>query len=192
MEFPALTQLIHAICAAAPGRRIIVFGSSSVLGSFPYDDPEVLGVAITQDADIFLDPDDRELRILLDEQFGEDRVWHMETGHYGDFVDIRVADLFPAGWRERLVRMAGFEDVFALHPLDMAATKVVATASSRLSRRMGGDTPDRGMKDINTIVALLRAGRLDFPTLEARMNSLDLSPALTVECGRVMAEIRER
>ena len=190
MEFPALAQLINAIRTVAPGRRIIVFGSSSVFGSFPDDDPDALGVAITQDADIFIDPDDVALRVQLDEKFGEDRAWHVETGHFGDFVDLRFAEIFPIGWRERLVPMAGFENVFALHPLDMAATKVVATASSRLSRRMGGNTPDRGLKDINTIVALIRAGRLDFSSLESRVNALDLSPALTVECGRVMGEIQ--
>lgn len=55
---------------------------------------------------------------------------------------------------------------------------------------MGGNTPDRGLKDINTIAAFIRAGRLDFTALEARVNALELSPALIVECGRVIGEIR--
>lgn len=85
--------------------------------------------------------------------------------------------------------MTGFDNVFALHPVDMAVTKVAATARSRLWRRLGKGGVDRGMKDINTIVALLKAGRLDRDALTSRLRTMDYEPALIVECSNVMNEI---
>lgn len=45
------------------------------------------------------------------------------------------------------------------------------------------------MKDIDTIVALLKAGRLDHATLTSRLHGMDYEPALIVECWQVMEEI---
>jgi hypothetical protein len=159
MELPSLNRLLAAVCAAVPGRRLVLFGSSSLLGSFPGDPSERIGVAVTIDADFFLDPDDESQRRRLDEEFGEDNAFHLSTGHYGDFVDLRLADSFPDGWRDRLVPMPGFENVLALDPVDMAVTKVATTARARLNLRLGRGGVDRGLKDINTIVALLRPQR---------------------------------
>ncbi len=143
MELSSLTHLLHSVRRAAPGRRIVLFGSSSLLGSFPNDDPHAIGVAVTQDADFFIEPDDASLRRALEDTFGEDNDYHAATGHYGDFVDLRLSESFPEGWRERLVPMPGFDNVFALHPVDMAVTKVAATARSRLWRRLGKSSSDR-------------------------------------------------
>ncbi len=192
MEFSTLTALISRAQALVPSRRILLFGSSSLFASFPDVDPEIIGTAVTLDADFFIEPDDEDSRRRLDAELGEDKHFHTETGRYGDFVDLRLSDSFPAGWRDRLVPMPGFEEVFALHPVDMAVSKVAATARSRLALRMGRDAVDRGLKDINTIVALLRAGRLDRAALDERLRTMDYEPALIVECGRVMADIYAR
>ena len=144
---------------------------------------------LTLDADFFLDPDDEAFRTRLRELFGRNRDYHVATGHYGDFVDLRLSDSFPEGWRNRLVPMPGFDNVFALHPVDMAVTKVAPTARSRLWRRLGKGGVDRGMKDINTIVALLNAGRIEREVLISRLQGMDYEPALIVECSRVMEEI---
>lgn len=189
MDLTALTHLLVSVQTAAQGKRIILFGSSSLFGSFPNDDPHMIGVAVTQDADFFIEPDDASLRETLDEAFGEDQAYHAATGHFGDFVDLRLSNSFPEGWRSRLVPMPGFENIFALEPVDMAVTKVAATARSRLWRRLGKSSTDRGMKDIHTIVALLNAGRLDRAALSYRLQGMDYEPALIVECGRVMDEI---
>jgi len=172
-----------------PEKRIILFGSSSLFGSFPDDDPYAIGVAVTQDADFFLDPDDASVRQILEDIFGEDNDYHRRTGYFGDFVDLRLSDSFPREWRDRLVPMVGFDNVFALHPVDMAVTKVAATARSRLWRRLGKGAVDRGMKDINTIVALLKTGRLDRDALTSRLRGMDYEPALIVECSKVLDEI---
>ena len=86
--------------------------------------------------------------------------------------------------------MVGFENVFALHPMDMAVSKVNATARSRIDRRFGRREADRGLKDINTLVALIKAGLLDFAELAHQVHKLDHEPALIVECARVVDEVR--
>jgi hypothetical protein len=186
MEFPALKALLTAVCMTAPNRRILLFGSSSLFASFPDADADEIGVAVTLDADLFLEPDDKATREELDAKLGEDNEYHTTLGFYGDFVDLRMAEGFPAGWRERLVPMPGFENVFALHPMDMAVSKVIATASSRIDKRFGRRAADRGMKDINTLVALIQAGKLDLLELARQVRLLDHEPAMTVECGNMM------
>tara|TARA_R110002049_G_scaffold283312_1_gene463356 strand:- start:1653 stop:2051 length:399 start_codon:yes stop_codon:yes gene_type:complete len=123
---------------------------------------------------------------------GINEAYHSKYGYYADFVDLRMADAFPEGWRDRLVAMEGFDDVFALDPVDMSVTKVAATARNRLSLRMSRGGKDRGLKDIRTIVALLKAGKIEWAALQERLRAMDWEPALVVEAGRVMAEISER
>jgi hypothetical protein len=190
MEYPALTHLIQSVCESAKGHRILLFGSSSLLASFPNANPELIGVAVTIDADFFIDPDDAAIRQRLDEQLGEDNDYHQAHGYYGDFVDLRLAEAFPEGWRDRLVPMPGFADVFALCPMDMAVSKVNATARSRIDRRFGRREADRGLKDINTLVALIIAGLLDFAELARQVHLLDHPPALIVESAKVLDEVR--
>lgn len=122
MEFPALKHLIQSVCESAQGHRILLFGSSSLLASFPDADPEVIGVAVTIDADFFIEPDDAAIRQRLDEQLGEDNDYHQTHGYYDGFVDLRLANAFPEGRRDRLVPMPGFGHVFALSPMDMAVS----------------------------------------------------------------------
>jgi len=165
MDFRSLTQLIGEICHRQPEKRILLFGSSSLFASFPEHPPEKIGVETTLDADFFLDPDDEAVRAALLQQLGREQSYHQTHGYYGDFVDLRLADAFPEGWRDRLVPMPGFENVFALSPMVMAVSKVNATARSRLDKRFGRREADRGLKDINTLVALIKAGLLNFSVL---------------------------
>lgn len=190
MELQALTNLVSAVCSAAKGRRIILFGSSSLFASFPAADPLEIGAAVTIDADFFIEPDDFDVRTALSAELGEDNGYHLTHGYYGDFVDLRLANAFPEGWRDRLVPMSGFDNVFALHPMDMAVSKVNATARSRIDRRFGRREADRGLKDINTLVALINAGLLDFAELAHQVHQLDHEPALIVECARVVDDVR--
>ena len=164
MDFSTLNALISEVRRHAANERILIFGSSSLFASFPDISPALIGVETTLDADFFLDPDDETIRQSLSAELGKDQAFHNATGHYGDFVDLRLSESFPSGWRERLVPMPGFENVFALEPVDMAVTKVAATARSRLWRRLGKGGVERGMKDINTIVALLKGGRMNLAT----------------------------
>lgn len=189
MDFRSLSRLIERVREIAPGHRILVFGSSSLFASFSSEPPGLIGVESTLDADFFLEPDDESFRALLAGELGRNQEFHLMTGFYGDFVDLRLAEDFPEGWRRRLVRMPGFDDVFALDPVDMCVTKIAATANARLNLRLGRGGVDRGMKDINTIVLLLKANRIDRATLAQRLDRMDYPPALTVECSSVFAQI---
>lgn len=189
MDLRSLKRLIGEVRRLAPARRIIIFGSSSLLASFPDVAPAEIGVELTLDADFFLDPDDETMRGSLIGELGRERAYHAATGHYGDFVDLRLADAFPKDWRQRLVPVLGCENVFGIDPVDMAVTKVAATARSRLSRRLGGEMPDRGLKDINTIVALLKTGRIARDEFQRRYDAMDYAPALIVESSNVIQEI---
>lgn len=190
MEFEALIKLIAGVCEKANRKRVILFGSSSLFASFPDACPAEIGTEVTIDADFFVEPDDSDLRSLLSDEFGEDNEYHIAHGFYADFVDLRLADAFPEGWRERLVPMPGFENVVALHPMDMAVSKVNATARSRVDRRFGRRDADRGLKDINTLVTLIRAGHIDVEELSRGVFQLELEPALIAECAHVMKGIR--
>jgi hypothetical protein len=189
MEFEALKNLVAALCEKAPGRRVILFGSSSLFASFPDADPINIGAAVTIDADFFIEPDDFEIRTELEAQLGEDKDYHIAHGFYADFVDLRLAEAFPEGWRERLVALPGFANVAALHPMDMAVSKDNATARSRVDRRMGRREADRGLKDINTLVTLIRTGHLYAHELSEQVFRLDQAPAYIAECSLVMKEI---
>lgn len=189
MDLQSLKLLLKEVTRRVAGRRILLFGSSSLLASFPDDKPDRIGVEATIDADFFLDPDDEAARAALLAELGKEQRYHNIHGFYGDFVDLRMAEGFPAGWRERLVPMPGFDNVFALHPLDMAVSKVIATASSRIDKRFGRRAADRGMKDINTLVALIRAGCLDGDELARQVGLLDHEPAMIVECASVVETV---
>jgi hypothetical protein len=126
MELKSLIQLIGEVRRIVPERRILLFGSSSLFASFPGHPPSSIGVETTLDADFFHDPDDATFRATLLDQLGKERDYHLTHGCYGDFVDLRLADAFPQGWRSRLVPMPGFDNVMALHPMDMAVSKVNA------------------------------------------------------------------
>ena len=189
MDLQSLSRLLREVTRQVTGRRVLLFGSSSLLASFPDEEPARIGVETTSDADFFLDPDDEMSRAGLLAVLGKEQSYHATHGFYGDFVDLRMAEGFPEGWRDRLVPMPGFESVFALHPMDMAVSKVIATARSRLDKRFGRRAADRGMKDINTLVALIRAGRLDAGELARQIRLLACESAMTVECGNVMGTV---
>ena len=139
-----------------------------------------------------MDPDDDGCRAALIAEFGREQDYHLAHGFYADFVDLRLADAFPKGWRDRLVPMPGFSNVVAPHPLDMAVSKVNATARSRLDRRFERRESDRGLKDINTLVTLIRAGYLDAEELSKQVFQLEREPACIAEYAQVMEEMIAR
>ena len=161
MDSEALSALPRAVRSRETEQRIILFGSAAFLVSLANAVPAELDFDPTLDADLLLDPDDEATQRGLDAALGSGSAYDTATGFHGDFVDHRISrDFFPPGWPARLVSVSGFDGVFALSTGDNAAAKLLATASSRLNRRLGGAAADRGSKDIRTVAALLRAGVL--------------------------------
>lgn len=192
MTLENLGAIIRAIRSIEPDRRIILFGSSSLLGSLSSDLPECSGVEVTIDADIFLDPDDDDVRQTLLRAMGEGRQYHQDHGFYCDFVDAKADRWFPQGWRQRLLPFGGFEDVFAMQAADVVAAKLVATAHSRVDKRMGRRPHDRGTKDIETATALLHARLVNESEIVERMHSIGLDPACLAELAAVWVEVHQR
>lgn len=189
MDISALTKLVAAVREQEPSRRIIIFGSSALLVSLKLSGDAALGTETTLDVDFLLDPDDQQMREVLDDSLGSDSAYEIATGFHGDFVDARIAnDFFPRGWRDRLVPLPGFDTVFALGTCDTAAAKLFATAFSRLNRRMGRNSPDRGQKDIRTVAALLRADLIKRQELASQIESVPLPPPLMLEANNALIE----
>ena len=103
MDIKSLRSLLDEVTRQVTDRRILLFGSSSLLASYPEEAPDRIGVETTIDADFFLDPDDKAFRAVLLAELGKEQSYHIANGYYGDFVDLRMAEGFPQGWRERLV-----------------------------------------------------------------------------------------
>jgi hypothetical protein len=190
MNLCGLTELIRKIQELEPERRIILFGSSSLLASFPDLEPASIGVELTIDADVFLDPDSAPARNALQVELGEGGAYHSKKGFFCDFVDARADQWFPPGWKERCVRFPKVDCAYAMHPVDAAAAKLVATAHARVDRRLGRRPIDRGSKDTRTVLALIRAGCLTLETVISRSRTIDLEPAYLAELAAVEGEIR--
>ncbi len=192
MNFASLTALVRAIKQIEPERQIVLFGSSSLLASFPSLSPDSIGVEVTIDADVFLDPDCPEARAALKSRMGQGRAYHVENGFYCDFVDASADQWFPPGWKQRLVNFPGLNGVSAMHSVDAASAKLVATAQSRVDKRMGRRPHDRGSKDMDTVVALVRSGCMRLEDVTVRSRMIDMEPAYLAELAKVEMEVSMR
>lgn len=94
-----LEHLIRAAGAITGSRRIIVIGSQSVLGQFPYNAP--WRATLSMEADL-LPIDKPETTALITGSLGELSPFHTTFGYYGDGVSLETARL-PTHWQDRLV-----------------------------------------------------------------------------------------
>lgn len=137
--------------------RIIVFGSASLLASFP-ELGETPGSPLqtTYDADLIPYPFEEEIGMMLDEAFGADRGFHRRYGYHADIVRPKVTETFPEGWEERLVALGGVPNVFCLELHDMAAVKCFVGRE----------------KDARQVVWLFKHGKLDAAVLRQRISAV--------------------
>ena len=163
MRLDSLIHITKAVTAMLEGERLIVFGSASLLASFP-ELGEMVGSPLltTYDADIIPYPFEEEVGMLLDEAFGEDRKFHQRYGYHADIVRPKVTETFPVEWENRLVPLAGLESVFCLDPYDMAAAKCLIGRN----------------KDRNQLNFLIEKNYLDTDLLKRRVAEINISSAL--------------
>lgn len=124
MRLDSLKHIAKSVQVMMEAERIVVFGSASLLASFPdlgelADSP----LQATYDADLIPYPFEEEVGRMLDEAFGEDREFHQRYGYHADIVRPKVTETFPEGWETRLLSLEGLENVYFLEPHDMAAVK---------------------------------------------------------------------
>ena len=110
MRIEALIHMADAALAITRSGRIIVFGSSSLLGSIPDADQRFELIRRSLDADFILDPFDDQIARVAQDALGADTEFARQFGYHADIV--RPLD--------------GCAGVFCLEPHDMAVAKLFA------------------------------------------------------------------
>jgi hypothetical protein len=126
VRIQSLKHLVLAVGGIGAPRRIVVLGSSSLLGSFPMLGEAGQPVEASMDADLLVEPCDEQLAKVLDEALGEERTFQSRYGYHADILRPEITELLPRGWEERLVALEECEGVFCLEPHDLAVAKLQA------------------------------------------------------------------
>lgn len=122
MRLDTLKHLARAILGTSEAERVIVFGSASLLPSFPeLGDDHGGPLKNTFDADFIPTPFEEEMGQLLNLTFGKSRPFHNHFGYYADIIRPFALEEFAKGWEDRVVPLPGVERVFCLEHHDMAA-----------------------------------------------------------------------
>ena len=174
MRLDSLIHLAKAVLAMAEVDRVVVFGSASLLAKFPeLGDSEETPFSQTYDADLIPFPFEEEIGLMLDEAFGEDRVFHQRFGYHADIVRPVVAETFPAKWEERLILLPDVEGVECLEPHDMAAVKCL----------IGRE------KDRTQLRYLIAAGLLDTRVVKERLTEIRMTEKQILSSHRFLREL---
>lgn len=172
MLVQSLEHLAHSALALAQCRKVYILGSSSILASFPE-----LGEAglldKTFDADLLLDPVDKGISDFLKEAIGEGSLFEKEKGYHADILHPSIVETLPPGWEGRLVAVRGFDNVFALDPVDLAAVKIVVGRE----------------KDLELVRRLLLLGKISGGDLNARWSSMGLGERELFRSGRNLRDV---
>ncbi|MFO1484443.1 MAG: hypothetical protein U1F71_13875 [Verrucomicrobiaceae bacterium] len=98
MRIEALKHMVGVALAITRGGRIIVFGSSSLLGTVPDADQRFELIRRSLDADFILDPFDDQIARTAQDALGVDTDFEREFGYHADIVRPMAFDNFPPGW----------------------------------------------------------------------------------------------
>jgi hypothetical protein len=135
---------------------------------------------LSLDADLLLDPVDESLADLLKDAVGHESGFERRFGYYADILRPAIIETLPAGWESRLSQVAGYDNVFALDPYDLALVKLVL---------------GRG-KDLDLLRALLGRGLLEAARLRTHHQQTPLGEREGVSAGRnlhtILTELESR
>lgn len=173
MRIRSLNRLVSVSLALSDCSKLLVLGSSSIFASFPELDSESGPLETTYDADLLLEPIDKETARILTESIGNKSLHHDKHGFYADILHPSITDSFPPGWRERLVPLHGFANVWALDPHDLGMVKLC----------VGRD------KDLDLVRCLLKLKKLDCARLRERFASLSLGEKELFRAGRNLGAV---
>nr|MDT0664120.1 DUF6036 family nucleotidyltransferase [Micromonospora sp. DSM 115978] len=158
-----LENVLRAASQITDDPRILVLGSQSVLGAISEDRlPPEATASIEADVAFFDDLDDRKAD-QVDVAIGELSAFHGTFGYYAQGVSVSTAVL-PAGWQDRLVRIATASSApgvgYLLEPHDCVVSKLVAGRE----------------KDFAFAGALLRSQLVDLAVLGERIDTVAVPP----------------
>lgn len=173
MRILSLTHVVKATLALSRADRIYIFGSASLLASFPElgEEPSVL--ENTYDADVLLEPISKEIAAILGEAIGVRSLFRQNNGYHADILHPSITDPFPPGWKDRLVPLEGFSNVWALDPHDLAMVKIC----------VGRD------KDLELVRALLSLKKLECSRLRELFSLLPLGEKELFRAGRNLGAV---
>lgn len=173
MRLRSLRHLVSELTSRESSRRIVVLGSASLLAAFPDLGEQGFPLEATYDADFLLEPVDREIALRLASEIGINTIFHTNHGYHADILHPTIVESLPPGWEDRLVPMDGFDNVFALNPLDLAAVKVVVGRE----------------KDLALVKGLLELKKITVEKLRERLNTMPLGEKEMFRAGRNFAEV---
>jgi len=177
MRLDALKHLVRAAEGLVEPERLVVFGSASLLASYPeLGDDHGGPLSKTFDADFVLEPWSEESGQLLHEVLGEDESFHIRYGYYADIIRPFAFEQFPKGWEARLIPLPGVERALCLEPHDMAAAKCQAGRP----------------KDVELLALLFSTGRLDPELVKERLYDVPMREAMIVKSHRTLDEAIRR
>jgi hypothetical protein len=171
MRLDSLKHLARAAWGLVEAERIVVFGSASLLATYPeLGDDHGGPLAKTFDADFVPEPWSEESGQLLHETLGEEEAFHIRYGYYADIIRPFAFEQFPKGWEDRLVPVPDVERAFCLEPHDMAAAKCQAGRP----------------KDVELLALLFSTGRLDPTLVKERLYDVSMREAMIVTSHRTL------
>jgi hypothetical protein len=158
MHAGELKRLLEIARSFAPGHRIVIFGSASLLPKYPHLGEPGQPLSPSLDADFVIYGIDDDLALALIDAVGARSTFSRVAGFHADILRLDIAELFPPGWEERLEPMPGFDGVFFLEVADLAVAKLHAGRP----------------KDVDVLVHLLKEGLLDADVVKARLDATPL------------------
>lgn len=173
MRLQSLSHVVNIAAAIAPGRRIVVLGSSSLLASFPHLGEAAGLVEPSRDADLLIEGVDAELAGVVRESIGEGSLFEAKEGYFADTLRPPIAETLPRGWEERLVALPGCAAAFCLDPHDLAAVKMQAGRP----------------KDLALCAALLSSRRLDASLIEERLHATRMTERMIILSQQRLREV---
>ena len=159
MRLSALNHLVAAVQAIAASERILVLGSSSLLGSFPELGEPGGPLEKTFDADLLVEPCDEQLAAVLHEAVGEGSLFAQRTGFHADILRQAITETLSPGWEVRLVSFDVARNVAALAVEDLLLVKL----------RTGRP------KDLSLVRELMQRKLATVETLRARLDATPLA-----------------
>ncbi len=125
MQLQSLNHILAVVQAMAAPEKIYVFGSACLLPSHPQLGEPGQPLALTQDADVLVQPIDDALASALLEAMGKEASFMQRFGYYADILRPAFVETLPKGWESRVTSITGHDNAFALDPYDLALVKLV-------------------------------------------------------------------
>lgn len=173
MRVCSLNHLLVEMRKWDSSRKIVILGSSSLLAFHPELGEPGGPLDLTFDADFLLEQVDKDIALSLGQVLGKNKDFHLKFGYHADILHPSIVETLPPGWESRLVPLAGFENVFALEPLDLAAVKIVVGRE----------------KDLALVSGLLELGKISAEGLKKRWSTMSLGEKELFRSGQNLAEV---